>query len=224
MVAIQFQTVKEPVVRDTRDILKLREDLKKAQELQTTLLQEIRSIDEKIYQYESNLVSNKEQILKETLEELKEEAGLTEVKGPGIVLKIEPVYEQLLLGHDAPTVTPYLLSRLINELNMYGAKSISIADQRVIHTTVIREIQGETKIDGFPLRKFPIEIKVITENLQVAEKLYNRMNISEAAEAFFIDNLRVNVSPPVESLTIPPYENSIHVKNLKPVKEEGGST
>jgi uncharacterized protein YlxW (UPF0749 family) len=224
MVAIQFQTVKEPVVRDTRDILKLREDLKKAQELQTTLLQEIRSVDEKIYQYESNLIGNKEQILLETLEELKEEAGLTEVKGPGIVLKIEPVYEQLLLGHDAPTVTPYLLSRLINELNMYGAKSISIADQRVIHTTVIREIQGETKIDGFPLRKFPIEIKVITENLQVAEKLYNRMNISEAAEAFFIDNLRVNVSPPVKSLTIPPYENSIHVKNLKPVKEEGEST
>jgi len=224
MVAIQFQTVKEPVVRDTRDILQLREDLKKAQELQTALLREIRSNDEKIHQYQSEIGDSKEEVLKETLEELREEAGLTEVSGPGLTLMIEPIYEQILLGQEVPSITPYLLNRLINELNMYGAKNISISGQRVIQTTVIREIQGETKIDGYPLRKFPIEIKVMTENMQTAEKLFNRMKISDAAEAFFIDNLRVNVMEPVESLTIPPYENKIQVKHLEPVKEEGGGS
>jgi len=224
MVAIQFQTVKEPVVRDTRDILQLREDLKKAQELQTALLREIRSNDEKIHQYQSEIGDSKEDVLKETLEELREEAGLTEVTGPGLTLMIEPIYEQILLGQEVPSITPYLLNRLINELNMYGAKNISISGQRVIQTTVIREIQGETKIDGYPLRRFPIEIKVMTENIQTAEKLFNRMKISDAAEAFFIDNLRVNVMEPVESLTIPPYENQIQVRHLEPVKEEGGGS
>ena len=33
MIAIQFQTVKEPVVRDTRDTWQLREDLVKEKEL-----------------------------------------------------------------------------------------------------------------------------------------------------------------------------------------------
>ena len=37
MIAIQFQTVKEPVVRDTRDIWELREALLKEKELNSNL-------------------------------------------------------------------------------------------------------------------------------------------------------------------------------------------
>ena len=38
MIAIQFQTVKKPVERDTRDIWQLREALLKEKELQSSLL------------------------------------------------------------------------------------------------------------------------------------------------------------------------------------------
>ncbi len=225
MVAIQFQTLKEPVVRDTRDTWQLREDLLKEKELQLKLLREISSNEEKIAQYETKRKQSKEQVLRETLEELKMEAGLSEVTGPGIILTIEPVYEELLLGKQVESVSPDLLKRLVNELNMYDAQHISIGGRRVINTTVIRDINQETMIDGYALSRLPIEIKVIAENAQSAEKLFNRMQVSKSAEEFFIDNLRVKVHKPTEPVTVPAYDEALRIRYMEPVKpEEGGKS
>ncbi|MGZ4160576.1 MAG: DUF881 domain-containing protein, partial [Neobacillus sp.] len=123
MIAIQFQTIKKPVERDTRDIWQLRDALLKEKELQSNLLTEIRSNEEKLSAYESKRKQSKEQALRDTLKELKTEAGLTEVTGPGIILKIEPIYEEITLGDPVTKViSPELLKRLLNELNMYEAK------------------------------------------------------------------------------------------------------
>lgn len=226
MIAIQFQTVKKPIERDTRDIWQLREALLKEKELQTNLLKEIRSNDEKLDSYESKKKQSKEETLKNTLQELKVQAGMTEVTGPGIILKIEPVMENIKLGEPiTKIISPDLLKRLINELNMYEAKVISIDGQRVINTTVIRDINSDTKIDGHTIRSLPIEVKVIAENQQKAEKLYNRMQGSKSTEEFFIDNLRLTISPPSENITIPAYDNPIHIRYMEPVKEtKGGSS
>ncbi|GLB61233.1 DUF881 domain-containing protein [Cytobacillus sp. NCCP-133] len=225
MVAIQFQTVKEPVVRDTRDTWQLREDLLKEKELQLKLLREISSNEEKISQYETKRKQSKEQVLRETLEELKMETGLSEVTGPGVILTIEPVYEELLLGKQVDSVSPDLLKRLVNELNMYEAQHISIGGRRVINTTVIRDINRETMIDGFALNRLPIEIKVIAENAQSAEKLFNRMQVSKSAEEFFIDNLRVKVHKPDEPVTVPAYDDTLRIRYMESVKpKEGGKS
>ena len=225
MVAIQFQTVKEPVIRDTRDTWELREDALKEQELQLKLIREVRSNEEKISKYESELKQSKEQVLRETLDELKAEAGLTEVEGYGVILKIEPAIEELLLGNVATNVSPDLLKRLLNELNMYNAMHISIDNQRVINTTVIRDINNETKIDGYSLNRMPFEIKVIVENEKAAEKLYNRMQVSRSADEFYVDNLKVTVLKPTGMITIPAYENTIRIRDMEPVNpEEGGNS
>jgi uncharacterized protein YlxW (UPF0749 family) len=223
MIAIQFQTVQKPIERDTRDIWQLREALLKEKELETNLLKEIRSNDEKIDSYESKKKQSKEETLKNTLQELKAEAGMTEVTGPGIILKIEPVMENIKLGEPVTKViSPDLLKRLLNELNMYEAKYVSIDDQRVINTTVIRDINSDTKIDGHTIKSLPVEVKVIAESKQKAEKLYNRMQGSKSTEEFFIDNLKLTISPPNENITIPAYDNPIHIRYMEPVKETKG--
>nr|WP_249365352.1 DUF881 domain-containing protein [Cytobacillus citreus] len=222
MLAIQFRTVKEPVVRDTRDTWQLREDLIKENELQLKLIREVRSNEEKISKYETELKQSKEQVLRDTLGELKAEAGLTDVNGNGIILIIEPIYEELLLGTAVSTVSPDLLKRLVNELNMYGAMQISIDNQRIINTTVIRDINGETKIDGHSLNGFPIEIKVIAENAKSADKLFKRMQVSKSADEFFVDNLRVKVVKPDEMIEIPAYQNTIRIRDMKPMDSEKG--
>ena len=56
------------------------------------------SNEEKIEQYETERVQSKEYVLKETLNELKAEAGLTEIQTPGIIIQIDYADEQLLLG------------------------------------------------------------------------------------------------------------------------------
>lgn len=224
MLAIQFHSTQKPEVRDTRDTWQLREDLKKEMEMQSSLIKEIRSNEIKLAEYETERRQGQEETLRKTLDELKEEAGLTEVTGPGVSLYINQVDEELLIGNVEATLSPDLLRRLLNELNMYGAKHVSIGGQRVINTTVIREIAGETKINGRSLRKFPIEIVVITEDYRSAKELYNRMLVSKATEDFFIDNLRVNLLQPKLKVTVPAYEDSIRIRNIESVKaDKGGS-
>lgn len=222
MIAIQFRTVKEPEVRDTRDTWQLRDDILKENELQLKLIREVQSHEAKIAQYETELKHSKEQVLRDTLEELKVEAGLTEVTGYGIILSIEPVMEDLLIGKTVSNVSPDLLKRLVNELNMYEASHIAIDNQRLINTTVIRDINNETKIDGHSIKKLPFEILVIAEDAKGAEKLYNRMQVSKSAEEFFVDNLRVKVIKPEGRITIPAYQNSIRIRDMKPVDPEKG--
>ncbi|WP_160720142.1 DUF881 domain-containing protein [Bacillus sp. USDA818B3_A] len=224
MIAIQFQTVKKPVERDTRDVWQLREALLKEKELQSNLLSEIRSNEEKLSAYESKREQSKEQALKDTLQELKAEAGLTEIKGPGITLLIEPVIEDVKLGTPVKnSVSPELLKRLLNELNMYEAKYVAIDGQRVINTTVIRDINGETKIDGHAIKGLPIEIKVGVEDTNTAEKLSNQMKVSKARDEFFSESLRLTVSSSNPTITIPAYDHSIRVMYMEPIKEGGDS-
>jgi uncharacterized protein YlxW (UPF0749 family) len=222
MIAIQFQTLKKPVERDTRDIWQLRDALLKEKELQSNLLTEIRSNDEKLAAYESKRKQSKEQALRDTLKELKAEAGLSDITGPGITLKIEPVYEEIQLGQPVTkVVSPELLKRLLNELNMYDAKYVSMDGQRVINTTVIRDINSETKIDGHSLNSLPIEVKVVVDDMKTAEKLYNRMQVSKSIEEFFVENLRLTVSQPNTKVTVPAYSNPIRIRYMDVVKEGG---
>jgi len=218
MVAIQFQTVSEPVNRDTRDTWELRNDLMGEKEVQSDLLQEIRTIEDKLTKYENEREQSKGELLKETLEELKIEAGMTEVKGPGIILKFQPSMNEL--GREIPMsyVSPSLLQRLLNELNMYGALHISIDGQRVINTSVIRDIGTVTKIDGHSLNKLPFEIKVITKDSSEAEKLLKRIEISPIVEDFFIDNLQVTLAHPEEDIVIPGYQDTIRIRYMEPVE------
>lgn len=223
MVSVQMNSVHEPNIRDTRDTWQLREDLQKEKELEAKLIREIMSIEKKLSEYETARKQSKELTLRETLDELKKEAGLTEVTGPGIIINIEEMYQ--LSGQSPANISPDLLQRLLNELKRYGAKEISVGGQRIIQTTVIREIANETKINGRSLNRFPIEIRVITENFQTARELFNRMEVSKAKEVFFIDNLQVKVKEPEENITVPAYTDPIRVRGIESVKpDKGGSS
>jgi uncharacterized protein YlxW (UPF0749 family) len=224
MIAIQFQTVQEPVVRDTRDEWQLRQDLLTEKELQSKLIKEIQSNEEKLAMYETERRQGKEQVLRETLNELKEEAGLTSITGPGIILTVQADFAEIVLGQPVASVSPEVLQRLLNELNMYEALHISIDGNRIINTTVIRDINNETTINGQPIKKLPFEVLIVTDSMSSAEKLSNRMKVSNSVEDFFIDNLRVTVSKPMHKVTVPAYSESINVRYMEPIQaEKGGS-
>ncbi|MEI5906085.1 DUF881 domain-containing protein [Bacillus spongiae] len=218
MLMIQFKSVKEPVVRDTRDIWELRDDLLKEKEMHSTLLQEIRSVDETLERYESERQTSKEQALKETVEELKMKAGLTPITGPGIILTVEPVLEDIMLGNPVQSVSPELLKWLLNELNQYGAYQLSIDHQRVVNTSVIRDINGETTVNTVPITNIPFEIKVITKDLESAEKLSNQMRVSKVVEAFYREKFKISISAEEEEITLPAYNRNIRNKLMEPVE------
>jgi len=222
MLAVQFQSINEPVIRDTRDMWELREDLKKEQELQVELISKIRQYEEILENYRIQHEESREIALRKTLEELKKEAGLTEAVGSGVILTVEPLFHESILGVQNHQISPELLVRTINELNAYGAEEMAINGHRVINTTVIRDINGITKIDGYNLNNFPITIHVISED---AEKLYNRINGSTLKDDYAIDNLLFTVSEPKEEIVVPGYNETVRIKHMKPlnVEKEGNS-
>lgn len=217
MVAVMFQTTKQPVVRDTRDMWQLREDLKREQELQAAILKEIRTYEDQLRNYEVEQKNSKKAALQQTLAKLQKEAGLTEVKGPGIVLTVEPLFDESLIGQEVKSVSPELLKRLINELNSYEAENVAVANQRIIATSVIRDINGRTKVNDYWLTQLPFKIKVIAKD---AEKLYNRMQVSNAPDEFAVENLKLSISQPLSEVTVPAYNDAIRVKNILPVNSK----
>jgi uncharacterized protein YlxW (UPF0749 family) len=224
MLAVLYDSVQNPDIQetiDTRDTWELRSDMLKEQEKQADLLREIGKLDEKIYQYDTARTQNKEQVFRETLEELKADSGLTDINGTGIIIKIVRLNEQLILGEKVSNISPDLVKRLWNELNRYGAEHLSINGQRVINSTVIREINGETKVDGYPLVD-TIEIKVMAEDV---ENLKNRIQGSQVMDEFYLDNYEVMISEPIEKMTLPAYKNQIRIQYMEPaVSERGGNS
>lgn len=221
MVAIQFRSVQSPEIRDTRDIWELRQAISEQRAIQSQLLAEVSSVESNIKTFENEREDSKELALRETLDSLEKEAGLTEVTGPGIVLTFEPLQEELLFGQSTPSITPELLDRLVNELNLYQAKEISIDGQRVINTTVIRDINGETKVDNHSLRSFPFSITVLARDMKTANELYNRISVASVIDDFFIDNLTVRIEEPKRGLTVPAYNQPLRIRHMEIVEEKG---
>ncbi|MEA3320016.1 MAG: DUF881 domain-containing protein [Bacillota bacterium] len=215
MIAIQFQTVQQPIIRDTRDTWQLRSDLNREQEIQSQIIQEIRKYDKILQDYSKERDESKETIVRETLEELKVEAGLTEMKGPGIKMTVKPLFDEDVLGNIQENISADLLRRFVNELNSYGVEEISIANQRIVSNTIIREINGRTKVNNAWIPNANFEIIVIISD---PTKLYNRLQVSRAMDEFAIENLLLEVSTPINEVTVPPYDEQIRVKYMEPVK------
>ncbi|MGP4080326.1 DUF881 domain-containing protein [Pseudalkalibacillus sp. R45] len=212
MLAVQFHTNQEPVVRDTRDIWELRNDLESQKQIQQELYAEIYKYEQLIDEYSDSDKDGQLETLEETLADLKKDAGLTEVSGQGIELTIEPLLnDEDLVGKAAYSIHPELLRRLINELNSYGAEEIAIDGERIINTSPIREVNGKTYINDKPISPIPIKVKVLTRD---PGKLHTEMLTSQSGEDFARENLLLS-SELVGEVSLPPYNQQLRVKFMK---------
>ncbi len=214
MLAVQYETVKNPVEPDTRDEWQLKEQLKTEQEAQVNLLKEVRKYEAQLDSYKVKQKESKKKALQKTLQQLKEEAGLTDITGSGIVLRLAPLFGDMVPGQTAPVLSPQTLQRLVNELHTYGAEAIMIGDQRIVATSAIREVNGRVSVNNVPLGALPIEIKVIAKD---AQKLYDRMKASNAFDHFAIDNIELTMSQPSENIVIEGYERPIRTTHMEAV-------
>lgn len=217
MLAVQYETIQHPKTKDTRDEWQLKESLKTEQELQVQLMKETRKYEQQLEGYKTKLEGSKEEALQKTLQDLKEQAGLTDVTGEGITLQLKPLFGEAGLGKAPGAVSPQLLQRLVNELNTYGATAIQIANERIVPTTAIRDVNGRLSVNNTPLPSLPIEIRVIAKD---AQKLYDRMKVSTSFDHFAIDNIELVMSKPSEDIHIQKYDHSIRTNNMQAAESE----
>ncbi|WP_100404559.1 DUF881 domain-containing protein [Bacillus solitudinis] len=219
MLAIQFKTTHDPIVRDTRDIRELRKELIQEQGRRQQLNAEIEKNRSLLFQYETSLENRNDdisEVLDEQINILLEEAGLTEKKGNGIIITIDSIFSDFYFQESRKTPQPQLFRYLINELNIYGAKEIAVENERIISTSAFRNVNGITHLNTRRIPPLPLEIKVITDQ---QERLHNHMVVSESIEFFELEGYSFEVKM-VDELVLPAYDRTPRVRYMEEVKED----
>ncbi|MEK5184286.1 DUF881 domain-containing protein [Solibacillus sp. FSL R5-0691] len=210
MLAVQYNTVQKPAERTTVDIWEIRQQLFAEQERHSELLTGISELTETVNKYEDAEFDNPEVLLQQTVDQLKERAGILPVEGPGLTLTVGASPELMALGYEIKPVSPELLIRLINDLNRYNARAIEVDDKRLSYNSAIRDINGKTTINSEPIQNTDIEINIITFTYEQAEKMKNHLLASTFQDEFYIDNL---------VLTIHEAEQNLQIDSVVPVQK-----
>ncbi|MBM7571738.1 DUF881 domain-containing protein [Aquibacillus albus] len=210
MAAVQFQSMREPTKRDTRDLWEIRSQLQVEQKKQQQLYEQIADAEQIISQYQQKSEQQQLITLKESIEELEKKAGLTEVTGSGVKITVQPIFEGTEIRQQYPAITPELLHRLINELNSFGATDIAIENERVINTTPIRYVNGETYVNNHALPPVPLDIYVLSPN---PKRLLNYIQVSQSKDYFSIEKLNL-IAELQEEITLPEYNGLVRLDML----------
>lgn len=202
MIAVQFNSMKKPEERDTRDIWTIRHELSTEKQLHSELLSEIRELDKTISTYKSLSDENTGKALTDTVDKLYRQAGLVDIEGPGIVIEVRPSAESIAFGIPIVGISPDLLTRFVNELNHHKGITLEIDGKRFTTLSSIRDINGITTVNGLNVSTPPFFIKIISPTLAESEKLYNYLVASTIHDDFYLDNFILDVGKPEASVTI----------------------
>ncbi len=215
MISIQYNSIKKPTERDTRDIWAIRQELSAEKQVHSELLSEIRKLDKTIFSYHSLKDENTEEVLSQTVDNLNQQVGLTNVTGPGFVVHVKPAAESIALGNDIAGISPELLTRFVNEINRFKGIVLEIDDKRFTIMSSIRDINGITTVNGFDVSSPPFTIKIISPSIADSEKLYNFLSASSIHDDFYLDDLVLVVDKPENAISIKGYPEKIENRYLK---------
>lgn len=148
-------------------------------------------------------------------EQAKLYAGLTDVKGDGVVLTLNdateknPIQAEWSLLHDSD------IYEVVNELKRGGAQAISINNERVISTTEV-VCAGPTVRVNRNRYTVPFEIKAIGD----PKRLYSTINDSNIVVFLRSGDIRVEIKE-AKDIQIPKYNGNVDnlVKGLEVVDQ-----
>lgn len=219
MIAIQFQTTKEPVIRDTRDIRELRKELHAEEEKKQQLTIEINKAERLLTKYKQSMEYREDDILEvltEQIADLKYEAGLETKTGKGLILTIDSLDDmQIGTGKDRRIPPPEVFRTLVNELNIYGAEAIAIENERIISVSAFRDVNNITFLNSRRLPPSPIQVKVLSKDPEI---LQNHMVVSESVDYLEINGFSLSFEMR-DVITLPAYDRTPRVRYMEKVKE-----
>lgn len=157
---MQFKVVKETDIVGIENLREseLREKLATWKDKYEEVNTKLEEVNAKLAEYKEKRETNQEtsELLQKELSQAQMLAGLTDVKGNGVVITLKDNTQM-----EGGMVTAEALVRLINELRLAGAEAISINDQRIVTMSDIFEVEsGSLLIDGKRIIA-PYVVKVI---------------------------------------------------------------
>ncbi|HEX3030055.1 MAG TPA: DUF881 domain-containing protein [Clostridia bacterium] len=141
--------------------------------------------------------------IKKELDKTKLAAGLTDVEGHGIVIRLEDALpkdvddKNILLIHDTDML------KIINELKKSGAQAISVNDERILNTSEL-VCAGPTILINKNRYPPPYVIRAIGD----ADKMYSTVDNSQRVYLMRQDGIRISIDKSSD-IDIPKYAYNI---------------
>lgn len=216
-ICIQVKTVENysSPVTTNYEVNNLRAEVLKYKERYDNLIEETEKIDNQLQkeiekatennsdlEYEKNQITDGNKII-----------GLTEVKGPGVIIRVE---DSKLDNSTEMNLNKFLvhdmdLLKVVNELKNAGAEAISINEQRIISTTSIICGGNTISINGEKIGS-PFEIKAIGSPEALANLERVGGCIKNLEDKGLIAKLKKD-----NNITIPKYSGVLNFKYLSNV-------
>lgn len=222
MLAIQLQSHAEPGYGESRDmILSLRNQIQEERLKHQELRNEIFRYQMLKNQYEraSDDEDQISDVMYRELEEARQQAGLTPMEGPGLVLHIDvPKYQLEFNAFEArQKVYQKLLDNdvraLVDELFGNGAKAISINHHRLVVHSTIRKVANTIQVNTHPIA-LPFEVRAIGD----ADMLLAALQVSDIPKVFREIGLEITPEKK-ESVSVPPFRESRQIQHMERLKE-----
>lgn len=124
------------------------EEIEELTKQKKDLANKVQEYQKKVDEYEKSAASVDDTTskMKEELDNLRVLAGLTDVEGEGIIIKISPIVD--VTTKELRSVDDGDILDTVNELLASGAEAISINDERYITTSTIREAGKMIRINN----------------------------------------------------------------------------
>ena len=164
---IQFKTIRQTDITsiETMRESELRDELTNWKAKYEEIAKKLADTNSKIDEYTQDSADNKktEKILDQELQQARQNAGLTDVVGEGIIVTLtdnDSMPEEDYEIYDR-RISVYDLLQLLNELKLAGAEAIEINGIRITNKSDLSLIQGSfIKLDGHRLNS-PYIVKAI---------------------------------------------------------------
>ena len=186
---------------------KYEETRKKTEEISNTL---------ETYKKESTSDSKTQEALEKELNTLEQALGKTDVEGEGVIISLREKKANEL-GEDeiiSPIVAEDLIY-IVNYLKDAGAEAISINNERIVATTDIVDIGGNTniKINSNYIRSNDYEIKAIGNSSYLESSIFGKGGYAEQLDT---SGIKATVQKS-NKVKINKYTNGFEIKYLEEV-------
>ena len=196
---IQFKTVKETDITaiETMREAELRTELASWKAKYDEIAIKLQDTEDKISNYRNDIENNEKnsELLEQELIETEKYLGYTELKGEGIIVKLDDTDYKQVESSD-------ILS-LVNELRLAGAEAISINEERVVSTTEIVNVDTRFIIVNGKRIVAPYEIKAI------GDKKY-----LESVDEIKAKEITINYTIE-DNVVIPKFSGKMSLQNAK---------
>lgn len=213
LVTSQFRTPPRRVLDRLAPYLAVEKTHKRLEEENVRLKNEVKNLRDEVKVSQGQAIKRKTTIqgLVETTGQLKQQAGLTEVTGEGLVITLDdsrkgdPTVDNIIHAAD--------IRDLINALWAAGAKNISINDERLVSVSSVDSIGITILVNNTRLNP-PLVVRVIGDSQTIEEYLHSTPALADLHQRSKNLGLLFNIEK-VADVTVNEFTGSFAITQTK---------